>query len=530
MTDPRAETGAPAVAAAVSEASEAGPPPSDRDLADLPRNDYGNGRRLIARHGDDLRVVAELHRDAQDGWLVWTGGAWSGEEGWPEAQKRAHETAEAIGQEAMALEDEGPPEPNGGETDAAYKARVKAWEKRVEAHHKWAVGSGNAPKVGAMLKSAAPYLRVRRSRLDANPLLLACRNGTLDLSGDLAKLRTPARDDLISRVATAEFDPEADAPRFRDFLERVLPDREVRTFVQRFFGYALTGYTGEQRLVLFWGRGANGKSTLLNILRGVTGDYAITLPFASLAHDPFKRGGEATPDLVRLPGARLVTASEPEVGTTLSEGLIKEQTGGEPVTVRPLYGTPFEFLPTHKLVLSFNNKPKVKATDRGTWRRLAMVPFSVTIPEAERDDRFAERVLREEAAGILNWLIDGFYLWRERGLDVPDAVRGATEDYRGESDPLADFIAACTREPMAGEGRAVRASALYKAYERWCKENAVEPISQTRFGRTLVEREEIAKEKVGGHVYYHGLRLREETQGMGAGAGEPPPPCGPEDY
>lgn len=336
MTGAAGARGVEAVRAVVDGADDEGAPPSDRELADEPRNDYGNGRRLIARHGRDLRAVGELQRQTQDGWIVWDGARWSADEGWPEAQKRAHRTAGAIADEADAIEAEGPPAQKDGEDEKQYDARVKRWEKRIETHHKWAVSSGNASRVTAMLASAAPYLRVRRRELDADPLLLACGNGTLELSlnGEReAVLRRPQRDDLITRAAAAPFEVGAECPKFRAFLARVLPDETVRAFVQRWFGYCLTGYVSEQLLALFYGRGANGKSTLLNIIRGVLGDYALTLQFASLTHDPFKRGGEATPDTVRLPGSRLVRASEPEVGTELSESTIKEQSGGERGTI-----------------------------------------------------------------------------------------------------------------------------------------------------------------------------------------------------
>jgi putative DNA primase/helicase len=144
--------------------------------------------------------------------------------------------------------------------------------------------------------------------------------------------------------------------------------------------------------VVIHGLGANGKSTLLTVMREIFGTYCVTLPFESLTHDDRRRGGDATPDLVRLPGARLVLASEPEVNARLWESLIKWQTGGEPIMVRPLYQKPFEFLPSHKLVLSFNNKPRVQAQDEGTWRRLVMTPFGETIKEEERVEKLAQQL------------------------------------------------------------------------------------------------------------------------------------------
>lgn len=286
-------------------------------------------------------------------------------------------TADAIADKAKAL-DSDPPDTSGMTEKQAAEARAEH-DKRVEAHYKFGNASGNAPKISAMLTEAAPHLRRPPADMDRDPMLLNVANGTLDLSALDAGLRSHDRDDRITRVAPVAFDPDADCPRFREFLDRILPDKEVHVFVQTFFGYALTGDTGEQKLAAFHGAGANGKSTLQNIVAAVMGDYAMTTPIDSFLHNNRKGGGDATPDLARLPGARLVIASEPEIGARISESVVKAITGGDMMAVRRLHKEFFEFRPEFKLVFSCNIKPTIRGADEGIWRRIMLVPFDKQI-------------------------------------------------------------------------------------------------------------------------------------------------------
>ncbi len=491
----------------------------DLRLALLPKNDIGNAKRLIERFGLDLLHVPDI------GWHVWTDTHWDRKTGERRAQLLAHQTVAAIKDEARALEAHGPfDEPPEDAEDPAVRAAIgKEWDDFVKGRYAWMSASGNSGRISAMLREAAPYQATELEELDADPFMLNVANGTLSLrqadggnggdgDGDLV-LQPHQREHLITKTCPAAYAPEAAAPIFRDFLDAILPDKEVQTFLQRYFGYCLTGDTSEQCLVLCHGVGANGKSTLVDAVKWILGDYAMTLPFASLLHDDRRRGAEATPDLARLPGARLVSAAEPEIGQRFSESLIKTLTGGEPITARHLQQDFFEFTPNFKLVLSFNTKPSVRGQDEGIWRRLLMVPFEVTIPKAQRDAELPKK-LRGEASGILNWMLDGLRLWFEGGLQIPAAVRAATAAYKTESDPLGQFLEMATeRRP----GAHVQAKQFYTAYTHWCRDNAVEPLSMTAVGRKLGDRG-IEKARVG-VVFYKDLELREEFKP----SSEPPP-------
>lgn len=462
MTAPSTSSrGEEAIRTAIAAAETAGETGAGRDLrlAQKLMNDSGNGERFRARHGRNFLYVPEL------GWLWWSGARWSHEEGERQAGIAAQKTAVAIFDEADACAE-------AGDDQAAKRLR------------RWAIESGNRARLAAMLAVSEVHLTRHLAMLDADPWLFNAQNHTLELGDAPLRARRHARLDLISRIAPIGYDPEATCPRFRDFLDRIVPDRDIQGFLQRLFGYALSGDGREQILVLLWGTGANGKSTLINLLRWLYGDYATVINFETLIEDTRRRGSEASPDLAALPGVRAVFAAEPKKGVKLDEGRIKLLTGGEPLKARHLNRDFFEFQPIFKLVLSFNNKPRIEDQTHGMWRRILLVPFKVEIPDAEIDRELLDK-LKGEGPGILNWCLDGFRLWRETGLAPPEIVRRATRAYRQDSDPIGQYLAAAT---VARTGARVKASELYACYEGWCRFLSLDPVSQSFFGRVLSER------------------------------------------
>jgi len=485
----------------------------NRALADWPRNDLGNARRLDARFGWALLHVRDL------GWHAWTGTHWERAGGEEVALQCAWRVSAGIGAEARELERElealsAPPStpppiplpPNlevmGEGVSAAVDPKVLA--ERIDKHRKFAVICGNAIRVRAMLEALAPHRSIDPRLLDSAPHRLALRDGTLHLNGVAGTDGAPGlplllRDDwrpehLITRRVEGHWWGAPDAPlgaaledgRWRAFLTRVLPDPAVRAFVQRWFGYCLTGLISEQALAVFIGQGANGKSTLLMVIARLLGGYATSLPIETLVGAGARSGGDVTPDLVRLPGARLVVVAEPEPGAKLNEAFVKRATGGGDMAARTFHKEFFDFTPRFKVVLDTNNRPRIAGADEGIWRRLLIVPFPVQIPVGERrkqDELVAE--LLGEAPGILRWLADGYVAWRERGLDPPAAVLTETAEYRQTEDPLRGFMDECV---VLGEGLRARGRDLYDSYCGFCREAAVEPRSGTIFGKRLGER------------------------------------------
>lgn len=430
------------------------PPPRDTggDGRGERYTDAGNARRLVTAHGHHVRYVGQW-----GAWLIWDGRRWK-----RDTRGHIYELAKAVAQdlwrEAVNLEG----------------------EHRKQAF-KWALQSEGAGKIRAMVELARsdPKVAIDPQQLDANRWLLNVHNGTIDLRDGGRRDHDPR--DLITKMADVEHAFEAAATRFDRFLAQILPDPEVREFVQRWFGYCLTGDVGEHKILFAYGAGANGKSTLLNTLAKVLGDYARQAAPDLLMRrrdDPHPTG------LADLQGSRLVLAAETGEGRRLDEALVKRLTGGDRVKARHLYADFFEFDPTHKFVVATNHRPEIAGTDHGIWRRIRLVPFDVVIADEDQDHDL-EQKLTYEASGILNWLITGCASWRATGLTDPVAIVAATADYRAAMDVIGDFISdCCILEPNLQ----AKSSDLFKRYEQWCESSGERPESSRKFADRLKER------------------------------------------
>jgi putative DNA primase/helicase len=413
--------------------------------------DLGNAERLVHRHGHDLRYCWTWGK-----WLVWDGKRWKKDDS-GEVFRFAKETVASIYGEAEAAPD----------------------QERRKALAGHAMRSEAGARIKEMVDLARSDVPVLPEDLDASPDLLNTLNGTVDLR--TGELREHCREDLTTKIAPVEFDPDAEAPTWAAFLERVLPAEELRGFVERAAGYSATGDTSEQCMFINHGTGANGKSTFQEALSAALGDYAMRAPTEMLLA---RRPGSVPNDVARLKGARFVTAAETEEGRRLAESLVKDLTGQDTITARFMRAEWFDFRPTHKLWLSTNHKPEIRGTDVAIWRRIRLVPWSVVIPPKEQDKKLPEK-LRAELPGILAWIVRGCLEWRRDGLRPPDQVRRATVEYRTEMDVLAAFLADCCQQ---GQGVSAFASDLWNAWRRWCQETGESEGTQKRFGGRLAER------------------------------------------
>lgn len=451
-------------------------------------NDYGNARRLVRIHGRDLRYVA-----VWGSWLVWDGTRWK-KDGDGAAMRYAKRTSLSVFDEAK---------------EAASKG------KDAQALSKWANRSLSGKALREMLAIAESEEEVIATTedLDTDPWLFNVSNGTVDLR--TGELLPHSRDDLITHVGGVEYQPDAQAPRWEAFLERIMDgDRELIGFLQRAAGYSLTGVTREQCLFMPYGTGANGKSIFLGRLSTLMGDYAETAESTS-----FLNKGQDTVrnDLAKLAGARYVTAIEVDQGRRMAEALVKQVTGEDPITARFLRQEYFSFLPQFKLWMAANHKPSIRGGDHGIWRRIHLIPFTVTIPPEERDADLAAK-LEEELPGILNWAIRGCLDWQRGGLRVPDSVRAATAQYESEMDPIGAFFDDCVElmqdDPTSGaalwapgEGfDPVPAISFYQAYTEWCEANGERPLTNRTFGDRVKQRGVQWKRVKTGNVYL-GIRL-----------------------
>ncbi|MFP4539168.1 MAG: phage/plasmid primase, P4 family [Dichotomicrobium sp.] len=478
------------IVSAIDGAEPRAGPASSEKLAWEPCNDYGNSRRLKDRRGEDLLYTKE------HGWLAWTGTHFDREDGDAVAQIIAQDVAAQIALEADCLE---------GSGEEADKARAKTLRS-------WCRQSGNAQRLHAMLSVAAPHLRARAETFDIDPWKLATPNATLHLKGHDGGIGQydHRRADRITRLAGARYDLEAKAPRFRRFISEILPDEATADWVQRWLGYCLSGCIAEQRIAIFEGKGSNGKSTLLNVVAAALGDYADSAPIEAFLYQERRGSSGPTPEIARLPGARMVRTSEPEPGARLSESVIKQITGDEPMTARHLNRPIFEFVPSFKLTMSVNHRPVIVGKDHGIKRRVVLVPFTQRF---EKRGPGLKAELMAELPGVLNWLLDGLQMYFQEGLDLPEPVAAATEAYFAEMDPIGQFIAdACKEEPDAEEESAT----LFAGYKLWCAQANEEHKNNTQFGRRLNDLG-FRKKKTGGRIKRLGLRLRDEFRPMPGG-------------
>jgi len=442
-------------------------PPQGYNLTDL-----GNAERFVAQHGEDVRYCFPWRK-----WVVRTGARWERDEA-GRVHRLAKGRVRGIYREASDADDE---------------ARRKALAKHAAA-------SESETRIRAMIELAKSEVPVSPDDLDADPWLLNVLNGTIDLR--TGKLREHRREDLITKIAPVEYDPHAKAPVWEAFLERVLPREGLRGFVQLATGYSATGDTSEQCMFIHHGPGANGKSTFQETIAAALGDYAMRTPTETLL---VKRSGGVPNDVARLKGARFVTASETEEGRRLAESLVKDLTGQDTISARFMWAEWFDFKPTHALHLSTNHKPEIRGTDPAIWRRIRVVPWTVTISPAEQDRKLAEK-LRDELPGVLAWIVRGCLRWQREGLQAPEEVRQATRGYRAEMDVLAAFLADCC---VRNEDEEAFAGELWGAWKRWCEETGEQAGSQKRFGGRLAERGFLNhRDSKTGRKVWSGLSLR----------------------
>jgi P4 family phage/plasmid primase-like protien len=368
-----------------------------------------------------------------------------------------------------------------------------AWDltKVFEALDTWSKKCEMKSTQDAALGMLKKLLAVDAAKLDADPWLFNCLNGTIDLR--TGQLREHRAADLITKLAPVVYDATAKAPRFQQFLAEIFADdRHVVEFLSRWFGYAATGSTDEQKVVIHHGGGSNGKSTLIDTISNVLGDYASAAPDGLLAAKSSKDIHPA--EIADLHGKRMVTASESEDGAKLREAFVKQASGGDKLKGRRLYGQLFEFTPTHKLQLLTNKKPEIHGTDFAIWRRILLVPYYVTFGTPEQvEARQAQRVgdpalkssLPVEYPGILAWIVEGARQWNAaKSLRPPDAVLAASREYRRQENRIGLFVQECARL----ERQAWTSSAgLYGQYAAWCRESGIEPVSQKKFLDDLEE-------------------------------------------
>ena len=427
---------------------------SELKKGNIQLTDATNAARLLREQGKNIRYNAAWKK-----WVVWNGKYWETDESGAMVHEKGLETVRNIYDELLKTND--------------HRERMEI--------EKFAMISESVRRREAFVK-AAQYineLNIRSEDLDKNSWLLNVSNGTIDvLTGEFREHR---QEEMITKIANVDYRSGADCPLWKKFIREIMDYKEdLISFLQTAAGWALTGDTSEQTMFILYGSGANGKSTFLNTIMNILGDYA-----TATATETFmkKMGDQTTNDIARLRGIRFVTTAEAEQGRRLSEPLIKKITGNDQMTARFLYGEYFNFTPTFKIFMATNHKPVIKGTDHGIWRRIKLIPFTTRIEEVDQDKHLEDK-LREEASGILNWLLAGTRRWRQEGLKAPKIVLTATDEYREEMDVIGNFLKErCVQEKEVS----IRIRELYKAYTDWCDENNEHAVSERFFTMRLKE-------------------------------------------
>ena len=339
------------------------------------------------------------------------------------------------------------------------------------------------------------------AEVDADPYLLNCQNGTLNLRTLTLREHDPA--DLITKVTRANYNGAALSSTWIGFLESSLPVVEVREFLQRFAGSALIGTVMDHVLVIATGTGRNGKGVLSRAISKALGDYAITGSNSMLIASKYgqQSAGEQASKM-RLRGSRWVVMAELEKGAKLAPSTMKSLTGGDTIEAKYMGQNPVQFAPSHSIFMETNFLPAVDAEDAAVWARLRVVPFDVSF--AGKEDKTLEERIEADLDAVLAWIVSGLWAYHQEGLNAPEAVTSRTEAYQAENDSVKQFMA---EECVRHQNARVTRSELHHAYLDWARENGAESLTPKVFAPRVAGLPGISEGKTGGNRIWKGVGL-----------------------
>ncbi|MFJ7736422.1 phage/plasmid primase, P4 family [Lysinibacillus sp. NPDC097287] len=432
-------------------------------------NELGNAERIAYEYGHVIRFVGDTGH-----WYLWDGKRWKVDR-------------------AMQIE------------RIANKVLRELEKSENELEVKWARSCGKRNIRMNSIKDLMPLVPAEREEFDRHKYLFNVDNGIINLRD--GKLQQHDRELRLSKISNVPFDEKATCPTWLNFLDQIFKsDKDLIEYMQRLIGYSLTGDISEQGMYFLVGGGSNGKSTFVNTVKNLMGDYGL-----QTKSDTFikKKDQGANNDIARLASARFVSAVESEEGEKLQESLVKTITGGEPILARFLRQEFFEFIPEFKVFFTTNHKPIIGGVDEGIWRRVKIIPFILNLKPHERDKKLEEK-LSLEMSGILNWAIEGCLKWQQSGLKEPKVVVDATGNYKEEMDILAPFLdEICYTDEPKNEAIRIEAKELYSVYDSWCFKSGERRIGNRSFYRML-ETKGFGKTKgTGNKTFLTGITLNE---------------------
>lgn len=419
-------------------------------------NDTGNAQRFYDKFG---RVVKYSYNRKK--WYFWNGKRWIIDE-MGTIKKMADEICQDMKQEAMGLKDKD------------EKSQLIKFANRT----------ASSSSKEAMIKECQHLKDIPASPDDFDPNndYLNCQNGVVNLrNGELTPHDEFTRDLMMTKICDTEYDTAHKPPvMWLRFLDDVTGgNKELQDYIQKCVGYSLHGSTKEQCAYFLYGLGNNGKSTFLGTISEMMGNYASHSQADTFMLKSKMGGNGASSDIARLKSTRFVTCEEPTEGMRLDEGLMKQLTGGEPMTCRFLYGDDFEYVPEFKIWMATNHKPIIRGTDHGIWRRIKLIPFDVNIPK-EKVDKNLKYKLRAELPQILAWAVEGCIKWQNEGIEDPACVVESTEEYKSEMDLVAGFVDQCIiiDDSLVQKVPAVD---IFNVYRKWASDNNEYEMSSKKF-------------------------------------------------
>lgn len=494
------------------------------DLADwnLDPHDYSDVSQAIVLTNTAFDQMAY---NKSTGWMYYDGSVWRQDE--ETVRRLAQEIA--IQQEKTAAarlddankalsEAECKDITDGDDTTGGNVKDAQKVVKDAKAYLRYTVKAKQTSRIGAAVTESAPRRQIRIEDLDHDPFLLNCPGGSYDLLH--GEMRSHRYEDYCTHMTAVDPGDQGKAE-WIEFIDQITcGDNDLAVYLQELFGRAAIGRVYQEDLNIFFGGGGNGKSTLTNVIKEVMGDYAVqSTPRLLIAED--KVGKEAQMGVFR--GRRLVLMSELEAGMMLDAATMKRLVSTDDIYVNPKYKEPYSYTPTHTTILSTNYRPRVSNQDKGTWDRLAIVPFNAEFRGGDDERKnYAQYLARECGPYILRWIIDGagYYIENDFKMIQPEAVKQATQEYHDENDWIVIFINSCCD---TGPNLVCSSSDLYKTYKDYAIAMGDYPVQQKVFN-TAMESHGYAKRRDNAGVWFRGLRVIHSVADLrhdGSSSGQP---------
>lgn len=428
------------------------------DTTKYPWTDIGAGKLFADFYKAVLRYVPERRT-----WFDYQAGTWSADIGGLKAMRRCMELANLLHLYVYALEIK----------DEHQRKSYMDYSKRWQTH-------GYRVNV---LKDAQVHHPISFLEFDTDPYIFNCSNGTLHL--DTGKFTEHISSDLLTKKSSVAYEPSAHSKRWNNFISEIMSnDQERALFLQKVFGYALSGDTHHECMSILYGATTrNGKGTLCESVLKVFGSYGCTSRPETIAQKNSTNSSQPSEDVARLAGIRFVNIAEPGKSLVLNAALVKNMTGNDTINARFLHENSFDFAPQFKLYINTNYLPVVNDMTVFTSGRVIIIPFERHFDESEQDKGLKHEFMKPEVqSAILNWLLVGYKQLQLHGLKMPQSVINATDQYEHDSNKTLLFIEDCLEE---GTDYEERTSEVYNRYKSWCIENGQYAESMKNFKQSL---------------------------------------------